>query len=955
VETSPGVSPVTTPARAISIAAPGVAGNPPEASRWSSGVFGNPRAISDGSPGVFGNPPEVARGSSGVAGDPPAVSIASPGAAGNAREPSIVPSRAAGSLRELSIVSLGTAGNPRETSSASMENASGSLAFAPVIEKRMKNLHPTSCGHLIIWYRMFMAHGVPERKEGVMKKKAVVIEKIGVLMMALGFLQCQGDPATPELQVHTAQEAAEVPAPVVEDMPYRHPMLDGFTGQGVVLLDVLDDPMGRRYTVGEQAYTDDAGNRVVTSGIETVEYVALTDAEKEELVRTGQRGYARHYRSSPVLSETLEAEAQRAAPDATFTVHVNYDPPASYRPLIYRMEEALALGEVFTESDYAESRLAHLGVQQEEVRQASAPIVAFIEGVGGKVEDVCRNLFCLDATLTADQLAQLARFPGVARINELGHLRNNTLDGITIAQGTQMETAGTGDNNVQFTDNNVTAQYYGNKHYPGRIRVGVLEHTGFRDEHPGFKDSAGVSRIQLRRSCYKYNSGFPWYNWYQKCESITNFPDPSGGRYPSHGTSVAGIVAGDLTAGQDPNWPGTYTTNQRNRSGHARHAAIYLWNAQDDDLIDNALDDIVGYDPHVVNMSIDASGIDSQCEGEDSLSLDANDLYEAGIPLIMAAGNAYHDDADDCRVDSPGSAIGVFLVGGHSNGYTEYHVSNGDIWDFSSRGGSLSEGKGRTIVDLSAVGARMHLFNISDGYEATHHSGTSFAAPTVTAGAAVHMDFYTNTYSSAVENPGVLYTHLLLMGDRAEEGTPNNQPNSDFDSLYGAGRFKMRRLDEYGIDSPGWFASWTSCVGDGQTLYYYINGGAALSADTDVIKAVLFWYDYRHENGTAIDNLNLDLQECVPVGGGLCMWQTSFYRFVSPTEEKERVFLSGALGGRKFRLAVTGADVTSVDVAGCSGNAMRFHIAWMYEDSARDDAGVPGDGIGPSTEIDPEQ
>ncbi len=777
---------------------------------------------------------------------------------------------------------------------------------------------------------------------------------------ALPLLSCESDqtaPSRPELRVHTAQEAAEAPAPAEEDPPYRHPLLDGFTGQGVVLQDVLDDPMGRRYTVGEQAYTDEAGNRVVTSGIDTVEYVELTDAEKDELVRTGQRGYERHYRSSPVLSETLAAEALRAAPDATFIVHVNYDPPASYRPLTYRMEEALALGEVFTESDYAESRLANLRVQQEEVRQASAPIVAFIEGIGGKVEDVCRNIFCLDATLTADQLTQLSRFPGVARINELGHLRNNLLDGITIAQGTQMETAGGGNFNVQFTDNASSAQYYGNKGYPLRIKVGVLEHSGFRDEHPGFKDSAGGSRIQLRRSCYWYHSGFPWYNWYQKCESISNFPDPSGGLYPSHGTSVAGIVAGDLTAGQDPNWPGTYTTDQRNRSGHARRAALYLWNAQDDDLIDNALDDIAYYNPHIVNMSIEYTGIDSQCTGEDSLSRDANDLYEGGIPLLFAAGNNWHDDADDCRVDSPGSAIGVFVIANHRGGDTEWEVRHGDTHLTSSRGGTNIEGKGRTVVDISAPGCRLHLYDISDGYQTIERCGTSFATPTVTAGAALHMDFYKHRYnSSAVEDPGVLYTHLLLMGDRAEEGTPNNQPDSDFDSLYGAGRFKMRRLDEYGIDSPGDFGSQTSCVADGYTVYYPINGGAALPAATDVIKAVLFWYDYRHENGTAIDNLNLNLQECVNIGGGLCIWQTlNLLRSVSPTEEKERVFLSGALGGRKFRLAVTGADVTSYNEAGCSGNAMRFHLAWLYEDSARDDSSDPSDLIGPSANIDPEQ
>jgi hypothetical protein len=158
----------------------------------------------------------------------------------------------------------------------------------------------------------------------------------------------------------------------------------------------------------------------------------------------------------------------------------------------------------------------------------------------------------------------------------------------------------------------------------------------------------------------------------------------------------------------------------------------------------------------------------------------------------------------------------------------------------------------------------------------------------------------------------------------------------------------MRRWDVYGLDSPSDFESITTCIDDSENYIIPIGkNGDPLPSGVDVIKAAMSYYDMRHENGTAIDNINIHLQEKIPVGGGLYIWDTKFRFTCGSTDEKERIYYSGNLGGRTFRFVVSGADVTS-DNAGCGTNSMRVHFAWFYEDSSRDDSD------GPNSEIEPE-
>jgi hypothetical protein len=758
-------------------------------------------------------------------------------------------------------------------------------------------------------------------------------------------------------------------SPPQTQTPYNHPMQDGFTPRGIIFQEVKDDINGRRYVSGEQISVDENGNEIVFSGISTIERRPLAQDELDDLIATGQRGYPRNYNSAPIISPGLEQMMSTASQDATFYVHVNFEPPLSYKPLIYRMEESIALGEVNTFEDRQLVRNEHLLTQQEEVRQVSIPIQKQITNLGGSIIKANLNLFSLDAILTSNQIISLSTHPSVSRINHSGILNENHLSGIEISRGTQMITETSGSDYVQFMDDEYTAEYLGNKGYFNRINIGILEHSSYNDEHPGFNDANGNSRIALRRNCHCHRSGiWPFYSYSPECSGVTNFPSTSS----EHATVVAGIAAGDITQGQDDiNIPSAI--DQRQYSGFSRNSALKLWRAHNDystgcggsngdGLIDDAFDEIISYNPHLLSMSIEAASTDITCTGTDSLSRDANTVFEAGIPIIYAAGNDGHSSYTNCRIDSPGSAMGVFVVGGtttpgttpriQTDQNTEDEVRYGFIYPNTSRGGTTSEGRGRTIIDIMAPACRNYRFSVASNNNYAFDifpyqnpvCGTSYATPTVTAGAANLMDFYKYKYSNAMENPGKLYAHLLLMGDRAYSPS-TGQPDSDFDNLWGGGRLKMRRWDAYGLDSPWGWGSLSTCIDDGEVYYKYLYNSNTFPSNTDIIKAVITWYDKRHENGTAIDNINFSLEECIP-SGGICLW-TSIYRFVSTSEEKERVFRSGNLGGKMFRLKIKGADVTSDD-AGCGTNSMRVHFAWFYEDSSRDDPD------GPNSDIDPE-
>ena len=265
--------------------------------------------------------------------------------------------------------------------------------------------------------------------------------------------------------------------------------------------------------------------------------------------------------------------------------------------------------------------------------------------------------------------------------------------------------------------------------------------------------------------------------------------------------------------------------------------------------------------PNVVNLSWSDYTNDTSCRSKSGLSEDANDLFQNGLLLIKSAGNRGDGGGTDCKVGAPGSAIGVFTVAAHVQGRTtgnEVDVRTDGIRSGSSGssigGVSWSEGRLRSIVDISAYGCREKMFDTSGEYS-TDSCGTSIAAPTVAAAAVNFIDWYKHTNSDLIDSPGVLFTNMLLMGDR--QGQSGSYLTSKFDEPWGAGRLQMRKFDSSGLDRPdGWDTGYT-CIDDEETAVFSINRGSAISSSVDVFKGVIYWYDPRHEDGRSVSDIDM--------------------------------------------------------------------------------------------------
>jgi len=232
------------------------------------------------------------------------------------------------------------------------------------------------------------------------------------------------------------------------------------------------------------------------------------------------------------------------------------------------------------------------------------------------------------------------------------------------------------------------------------------------------------------------------------------------------------------------------------------------------------------------------------------------------------------------------------------------------------------------------------MFDSSGGYSLAE-CGTSYASPTIAASATVFAEFYRDTFSYAIDNPGIMYANLLLMGDR-EIGSQTGgvgKLNVGYQYISGAGRFKMRKWDNAGMDAPFEWATGYTCVDDGKAVK--IIDSKTIPADVDFIKAVIWWYDRAHESGNPIDDIDLSLKYT----GGPVLIHSS-----SADDNKERIyyndnFFTGPIQNKKVDLEIIGNSV-STDVEGCGVDSMMVYYAWMYEDNDRDDSdGPPGPGF----------
>jgi hypothetical protein len=698
-----------------------------------------------------------------------------------------------------------------------------------------------------------------------------------------------------------------------------HPLLAAGPADAKRSADMLSrtDEDGYGWTIEEGWGAESEGRTTRVSGLTRVRKIKSTAARRQWLNRNKPPRSTKGERPRKSPLDKIDPELLVDGTDALVDVGIRV--AKVDRGTIDAQLMALMLErEVTTPAELQRWREWLMEERAADIAAVQAPVRRAIDSLGGEVTYAPVALFGLNARISRAALLELSALPEVEIISAF-HQTVDSTNGVDVANGTQI---------TQFIDD----LYDGENALGDDSHVAVIEQTRLREEHLGFLEGAGLTeRIASRTQCDAAG-----------CAAVGNWAVPGPAPEQSHATLVTGLVLGDLRDGQDPGVAGAL--GRERRSGYAGEARLHMYRNVDGTAgMRTAFDHIAARNgatkPRLTNLSQIGDNDDPDCLGESMVSMDANDVFEAGTLIIAAAGNEGHGDLNDCLVDGPAAAIGVFTVAGHGNHWTENEtdVRSGAIYSLSGRGGTATEGKGRTIIDVSAYACRELLFDAQLGY-AGLSCGTSLATATVTAAAVDYASWYrTFNGSTFIDDPGVMFTALLIQGDRQQAAA--GLLTSEFSRLWGAGRLKMRKGDDAGMDSPTLWRFGSTCVGDGQEVPIPINGGAVLQDDVDDLKAVIYWYDPQHEVGIQIDDIDLYLEDT----SGAVLRSSD-----TVLDNKERVYRSDA-GGTAYQLRLVGADVTYDGFAPCGANSMLVYWSYFYEDDDRDDANGPT-----AAEIDPE-
>ncbi|MBS4539121.1 S8 family serine peptidase [Clostridium sp. D2Q-11] len=312
-----------------------------------------------------------------------------------------------------------------------------------------------------------------------------------------------------------------------------------------------------------------------------------------------------------------------------------------------------------------------------------------------------------------------------------------------------------------------------------------------------------------------------------------------------HGTHVSGIIAGE-------------GDGNSNYKGVAEGAALIGLKVLDrrgsGDMSDStaALDwciankDTYGID--VVNMSLGTSG---SSDGTDATSLAVNRAVDAGIVVVIAAGNS---GPAKYTIGSPGAAEDAITVGAMAD------IGEGgfNLTDFSSRGPTAD---GRIKPDISAPGYNIMAAKANSSSSYVSYSGTSMATPFTAGTVALMLDANPSLNPTQIKN--ILMSTSIDMGPNGKDieygmgrldvfeavksaggysGTNISVP----DVLYGSDKIDSSNGSDvwrFNVDDttypisitlvmPNWTSSWYSSTPDFDIYLYDSNGNEVANSLT---------------------------------------------------------------------------------------------------------------------------
>ena len=600
------------------------------------------------------------------------------------------------------------------------------------------------------------------------------------------------------------------------------------------------------------------------------------------------------------IGNALQAELQSALPSDLIEVHLSTNTGGAGSLVGVRYQQALEMirGQVSTHTDLRQVRQQTVDQWKQEGTERLDPLLAAVDALGAQVVDANPYSGTVHLRIAAGEVAALADRTDVVHI-QLYRQEEDEDAGYSIPIEGPVD-------GMEVADYMQTNPFY-NRGYQGEGNETLVVTEGSahltRNTHVEFNNGLGGARV---------------FNCDGTSPTVCSWTSVTTG--VNHPTKVTSILAADLTLGQDPAIRGT--TGQLLRSGVARQAKVMTIARSPASRVLSILD--TRSDVYILNQSSSSNNDDPACLGNDPRSQDWNALYEAGYALINSAGNDGNADPTDCKMGSPASAIGVLPV-------AAIRIENAptpteDLHSASSRGGTATEGAGRTIMGLATLTGhnyRARPFPTGAQYApATNRFGiTSAAAPALTGGAALFREWFVDTYGNLVDDPGILYVNLLLQGDGVTSITADSYNRTGYNNLYGAGRFRMRAFDGQGLDQPAGWETGSVCIATGQTHTLDLFNGAQLPAGVDYIKSTAWWYDHDHDdpNIGGHDTYTLSIQRQTSSGGWFGVDSDS------SADSRKRVFFEGSplpAGGVRWRIRISGGTVTS-DNEGCGNNSNR--------------------------------
>lgn len=715
-----------------------------------------------------------------------------------------------------------------------------------------------------------------------------------------------------------AAHAQPLPSATKTGTLYAHPLL---SDEGQAAIEKLResgiaDPEAllARLSFGDSFEIDEQG--VV---VEDGSFVTIVEVEADADRVDAQEPVEAVAWVSPSIDRAL-AEAEAGV--VTVMVTVRQDWYRSSAPNLARaVETGIVSGTVLSEADAALTRDEFLLDRTEEGVDALAPLSDLVADCGGKVlwtHDAAMLLAaevpvaCIDVVEASSDVATLTALDtGVADAGYTRTIPGSAIDGLELEDLLQS-----------------TPFYL--EGYGGSANLGYTEWDGSRVflTNPGFNDASGTSRVHPMECIFGVG-----------CWDVDY--DPGMG----HPTGVVSILAGDVTLGQDSAVTGA--AKRRQLSGVARESEV--WTVPLTVSADVEAVFMVHGAVAIAAASASVTYADPLCEGRDGYSVAWNMWYEQGVALFKSASNDGHTSTSDCLVSSPGSAIGVFAVAASTVDGSA--AGDPEILDIDSpRGGTSTEGRGRTIigltgptrmsfpyphyawpVDSAGVECRYGPDWNGVGCDGEDFPNTSAATPAVAGSAELFRDWYTTEKSALMNEPGILYANMLLMGDRADKNAASLPPAvplvTGYDNLWGAGELRLRKFDGEGFDNPARYTTGKTCVAHGAATSIPMTPNSPMPQNVGILKATAWWYDHRHDDALSVDNDRVRLE--VLKGAASIVTDNG-------TDNKARVSVDTLVAGEYYYLRMTGTQVTS-DVEGCGTDSTMVYWAYYWEDTARDD------------------